>query len=156
RAVFATLGAQDYALFTALGELLSTQLRTRSKMAKAGVKPASAVPGRGDVETWFKSMKAASNPDVRQAYTTYANSFFYHRITDNLQELAGLTLDQIFSRDVSITGVRGIVCTGYALLGATLLGLAGGQTQGFIMAVRATDDQIRNNKIDAGHALARV
>jgi hypothetical protein len=154
--VFATLGAGDAALLVAFGELLSKQLAVRSTMTAAGVTPVGAVPTRGDVEAWFTSLRSASNEVVAQAYMNYAEAFFYHRIEDNLADLGALTLDQIFARDLSITGVRGIVCTGYALLGARLLSLAGGRVTRFVMAVRATDDQIRANRIDAGHALAEV
>lgn len=154
--VFAALGAGDVAMLSAFGELLSKQLAVRATMTAKGVTPAGAVPTRGDAEAWFTSLRAASNDEVAQAYMHYAEAFFYHRIEDNLADLAALTLDQIFARDLSITGVRGIVCTGYAMLGARLLSRAGGRVETFVMAVRASDDQIRSNRIDSGHALAKV
>jgi hypothetical protein len=83
-------------------------------------------------------------------------AYFYHRIITKLEDMAVTNVAELYSRPLSITGSRPLVCSGYAILGARLLTLAGGNVTRFISAVRATDENIRANKIDDGHAIAEV
>jgi len=93
---------------------------------------------------------------VFTAYQTFANGFFYHR---GIASVADLMLDitDLFNARMSITGRRGLVCTGFANIGALALQAAGAKLTGFTVGIHASDDMVRNDRLDEqGHAIARM
>jgi hypothetical protein len=145
---------QGFAVFVSYAEVLQQQLAVRDKMAAAGVKAASPIPTQGNAEDWFKTLKGKPNKEVFEAYTTYAQAFFYHRVVDVFHDMEVTGVEDFFQRPLSIAGLRPLVCTGYALLGSHLLRFAGAKLLRFIVAVRARDDDIANDRLEAGHAVA--
>ena len=105
---------------------------------------------------YFKSLKSKPNPEVFAAFTAYASAYFHHRVIVSLDDMNEKDVADLYARDLSIFGTRPLVCTGYALLGAHLLKLAGASVsvQTFILGTRATDQDVLNDSIEAGHALA--
>jgi hypothetical protein len=136
--------------------VLEQQLAVRAKMAASNVKAASPVPTLGNAEDFFKSLKGKSNQEVIEAYDAYAGGYFYHRVIDKFDDMKVSGVAELYTRPLSIFGVRPLVCTGFALLGAHLLRQAGATLKEFNVAVRASDDAIVNNMIEAGHALAHL
>jgi hypothetical protein len=145
-----------YELFIEYATVLDRQLAVRDKMEKAGVSTKTPIPSEGEVEKFFKSLKSKSNNEVFNAYTEYAQAYFYHSIVASIDDMNVKDVSQLFARDLSITGLRPLVCSGYAMLGAHMLALAGAKLTKFISAVRATDDDILNNTISEGHAVAEL
>lgn len=143
-------------VFVAYADVLEQQLDVREKMAKAGVEAASPVPTQGNAESYFKTLKSKSNAEVFAAYTTYAQAYFFHRVVDKFNDMDVQGVSDLYERPLSIFGLRPLVCTGYALLGSHLLTFAGARLKTFIVAVRATDEDVVSNRIDAGHALAAM
>ena len=147
---------QAFAVFVAYGEVLERQLKVREQMAAAGVKAESPVPTQGNAESFFTALKTKSNGEVFAAYTDYAQAYFFHRGVANLDDMNVEGVSELFERPLSIFGMRPLVCTGYALLGSVLLARAGARLKNFIVAVRATDDDVASDRIDEGHALAAM
>jgi hypothetical protein len=147
---------RGYEAFGTYAEVLDLQLAEREKMAAAKVTPASPVPTQGNAEDYFASLKDKPNAEVFAAYTDYASAFFYHRVVDKFDDMNVGSVSDLYSRPLSVMGLRPLVCTGYALLGSHLLTRAGATFKEFIVAVRATDADIVGNKIDEGHALAHM
>jgi len=145
-----------YELFVEYATVLEKQLAFREKMEKAGISSKTPIPSQGDVEGFFKSLKSKSNDEVFNAYTEYARAYFYHSIVASISDMKVKDVSQLFARDLSITGLRPLVCSGYALLGEHMLALAGARLTKFTSAVRATDDDVLNNTISAGHAIAQM
>ena len=145
-----------FQIFISYADVLEKQLGVLDKMSTAGKAAKTPVPAQGEAEALFKSLAKKSNKEVRDAYEQYADAYFYHRIVTTIQDMEVKGVEDLFKRDVSIAGMRPLVCSGYAILGAHLLKLAGGKVTKFITAVRATDDDIRNNRIDSGHAVAVI
>ncbi|HYM00648.1 MAG TPA: DUF4157 domain-containing protein, partial [Blastocatellia bacterium] len=131
---------EGFDLFKDYATILEHQITIREKMAAAGAPAKDAVPSKGDAESFFKALAKKPNGEVRSAYEEYAAAYFYHRGVASMDDLRLTSVDEIYARKVSITGTRPLVCSGYALLGASLLGLAGATLVRFIVAVRATDD----------------
>jgi hypothetical protein len=143
-------------VFVTYASVLEQQLAVRAKMAAANVKAASPVPTLGNAEEFFKSLKGKGNKEVIDAYDSYAGAYFYHRVVDKFDDMKVSGVAELYTRPLSIFGVRPLVCTGFALLGAHLLVQAGATLKGFVVAVRATDDEIVKETIGAGHALAHL
>jgi hypothetical protein len=143
-------------IFVIHAELLRLQFAEREKMAKAGIEAETPVPSQGDAESYFASLKDKPNKEVFAAYTAYMQAFFYHHVEDTFDDLNVTSVADLYKRPLSIVGVRPLVCTGYALLGSHLLAKAGATLDTFIVAVRATRENIVTHNIDAGHALARM
>jgi len=153
--LFPSLEAGQLELLRTFGEqILPRQLEARRAMQANAKAPAGTVPSAGEAMAWFRSMRRRSNADVNAAYQGFAEAWFYHREVAALADLVNPTMPGLFAREASITGQRPLVCSGYALLGATLLHEAGASLQHYVLAVRATDEQIRAQRIDAGHAVA--
>ncbi|MEA5115241.1 MAG: DUF4157 domain-containing protein [Geobacteraceae bacterium] len=153
--LFPSLNSSQIKLLHAFGEsILPLQLEARQMMQATGHLPAGAVPTLAEGRGWFGSLRGRSNAELVRAYEAFAGAWFYHRLVASLEDMAEPTIESLFERQASITGRRPLVCSGYALLGATLLQAAGARLQHYTMAVRATDQQIRNNSIDSGHAIA--
>lgn len=143
-------------LFVIYASVLEQQLAVRAKMAAAQVKPASPVPTLGNAEDFFKALKTKGNAEVIDAYDSYAGAYFYHRVIDKFDDMKVSGVVELYTRPLSIFGLRPLVCTGFAMLGAHLLQQAGASLKAFHVAVRASDEAIVENRIDAGHALAHL
>jgi hypothetical protein len=145
-----------FSFFEGYANQLEKQLAVRAKMAEAKVDAAFPVPTQQNAEQFFKALKGKPNPQVFAAYTEYMQAFFYHRIIDSFHDMDVSGVEDFYKRPMSIAGLRPLVCTGYALLGSHLLKFAGAKLDSFIVAVRADDDDIVNDRVDAGHALAKM
>lgn len=143
-------------VFVIYASVLEQQLAVRAKMAAAQVKPASPVPTLGNAEDFFKALKTKGNAEVIDAYDSYAGAYFYHRVIDKFDDMKVSGVAELYTRPLSIFGLRPLVCTGFAMLGAHLLQQAGASLKAFHVAVRASDEAIVENRIDAGHALAHL
>jgi hypothetical protein len=147
---------RGFDVFVDYAEVLEQQLAVREKMAAAKVEAASPIPTQGNAEDHFKSLKGKSNEEVIAAYQAYAAAYFYHRVVDKFDDMNVSGVAELYQRPLSIFGLRPLVCTGYAMLGAHLLKQAGATLKQFVVAVRATEDEIVNNRIGIGHALAHL
>jgi hypothetical protein len=146
---------QGFDAFLLYADLLEKQLAVRAKMAQAKV-AAKPIPTQGNAEDYFKSLKGKKNDEVFAAYTDYASAFFFHGQVATLADMDVVDVSELYKTQLSVFGVRRLVCTGYALLGAHLMVEAGASLREFVVAVRATDTDIAANKIDEGHALAHL
>jgi hypothetical protein len=140
--------------FSELGTQINQQLNQRATMETTLGHDVALVPPRADVLSYFRTLEKKNNNDVIEAYTAYTQAFFQHRIVNRPEDLDVRGLDEIFARPLSLAGLRPLVCSGYAVLGAALLTAAGAKTQEFIVAVRASEEQLRDNRLDDGHAVA--
>ena len=154
--VFGSQAMVELEFLIEVGGKIQGQVRTRKSMEAALGHEAPVEPGRADVFSYFKSLAKKSNNDVVKAYENYAGGFFEHRIVVRPEDLTVRGLDEIFSRPLSMAGVRPLVCSGFAVLGADLLAAAGGKILSFIVAIRASADQLRAHQFDDGHAVAVV
>lgn len=145
-----------FELFETFANILDQQLAVLDKMGQAKKPAKGMVPTQGEAEEFFKALKSKPNNEVFQAYESYAGAFFYHHIVATIDDMKVTNVAELYKRDVSITGLRPLVCSGYAILGADLLQLAGATLIAFVSAVRATDDDILNDTIDSGHAIAHL
>ncbi len=145
-----------FEVFISYADILEKQLSVLNQMSAVGKPSKTPIPAQGEVEAYFKSLAKKSNKEVREAYEQYAGAYFYHRIVTTIEDMAVKDVSDLFKRDLSIAGTRPLVCSGYAILGAQLLTLAGGKVTRFISAVRATNEHIRNDTIDSGHAVAEI
>ena len=90
------------------------------------------------------------------AYQSFASAFFVHRGIASVADLH-LKVPDLFGAKASITGRRGLVCTGFATMGAEVLARAGATLDGFSVGIHASDDMVRNDKLEEqGHAIARM
>jgi hypothetical protein len=153
----AVLGtAVDYELLSEFANTLGHQIEAREMMTKATGKPAPAIPGQGDAYEFFTALAKKDNDEVFAAYESFANAFFYHRQIASVGELS-LTANDLFAPKASITGKRGMVCTGYATVGAEMLSRAGATVNGFSVGIHASDDMVRNDQLEeSGHAVAQL
>ena len=142
-------------VFATYADVLEKQLAVRAKMAQAKV-AAEPIPTQGNAEDYFKSLTGKKNDEVFTAYTNYASAFFFHGEVATLADMNVVDVSELYTTKLSVFGVRRLVCTGYALLGAHLLVQAGASLREFVVAVRATNDDIASDKIDEGHALAHL
>jgi uncharacterized protein DUF4157 len=145
-----------FELFISYANILDKQLAVREKMEAAGKPAKTLIPTQGEVESYFKALGKKPNQEVVDAYEQYARAYFFHRIVVNIEDMNVTGVADLYARSLSITGTRPLVCSGYAILGAHLLSQAGAKVVRFITAVRATDDDLLNNTIDDGHALAQL
>ena len=155
--VFGAQGpGSPFEFFEAYADVLDKQLVVLDKMSTAGKPAKTPLPTQGEVEAFFGTLKTRKNDEVRDLYTQYAGGYFYHRGVANFDDMNEKNVADLYTRKLSIAGTRPLVCTGYAILGADLFTKAGGKVDRFINAVRATDDDVKNNRIDEGHALAQI
>jgi hypothetical protein len=145
---------QGFSFFEGYAAILEQQLAVRAAMAKAGVNAEAPIPTLGNARDYFKALKAKPNKDVFDAYQDYARAFFFHRVIDVFHDMEVKGVEDFYARPLSIAGLRPLVCTGYALLGSHLLRFAGATLTRFIVAVRADNADIENDRVAAGHALA--
>jgi Domain of unknown function (DUF4157) len=142
-----------FTFFIAYADILDKQLAMLDKMSAAGKAAKSPIPTQGEVEKFFETLKTKPNNEVRKAYEQYAQAYFYHRVVANIQDMSQKGVADLYKRDLSIAGTRPLVCSGYAILGADLIGNAGAKVVRFTTAVRATNDDLVNDAIDEGHAI---
>lgn len=136
---------------------IKAQLDVRAGMEQALGRAPALVPGQADVQDYFGSLRAQPNGVVSSAYRDFAGAFFEHRVVARMDDLAVASIDDIFARPPGAVGVRGLVCSGYAVLGARLFQLAGGRVESFIIGVRASDAQLQAGvDLEDVHALARI
>jgi hypothetical protein len=136
---------------------IKAQLDVRAGMDQALGRATVLVPSQVDTQAYFTNLRDQPNAAVRQAYERFAGAFFEHGVVTRMGDLAVANIDDIFARPPGAVGVRSLVCSGYALLGARLLELAGGRVERFIIGVRASDAQLRaGNTLDDAHALAQI
>lgn len=148
--------AAAFELFENFSDRLARQLDVREHMAEAGVPGTSPVPPKANVESYFRSLRGSSSDKVFSAYTEYASAYFYHLGVSNVADLTA-SLADLYARPMSITGVKPLVCAGYATIGAEAVSWAGGTKGSFIVAIRATDEALRSDQnFDDAHALAKV
>jgi len=153
-AVFGT--SVDYDTFVEFANTLSHQIEARDQMAAASGTAAPRMPGQGDAQAYFGALAAKGNADVFDAYEKFALAFFFHRGIASVADLL-LTAPDLFATKASITGRRGLVCTGYATMGAQVLAGAGAHLDGFSVGIHASDEMVRSDTLDEqGHAVARM
>ena len=153
--VFGSADGQDFVLFVQFANMLDKQLEIRAGMVKAGL-PDNMIPAQKDSGSFFKSLSDRPNGEVIKAYQDFAQAFFFHRIVSNLDDMKVNDAADIFQRPASITGTRPLVCSGYAVLGASLISQAGGKVEKFISGVRVTDHDVLTDSFPVGHALAQI
>jgi len=153
--VFGSADGQDFVLFVQFANMLEKQLTVRAGMVKAGL-PDDMIPTQKDAAGYFKSLKDRPNDEVIKAYQNFAQAFFFHRIVSNLDDMKVNDAAAIFQRPASITGTRPLVCSGYAVLGASLISQAGGKVEKFISAIRVTDHDVLTDSFPVAHALAQI
>ena len=90
-------------------------------MAAATGRAAPVIPGRTDAQTYFTALASKGNAEVFAAYQSFASAFFVHRGIASVADLH-LKVPDLFGAKASITGRRGLVCTGFATMGAEALG----------------------------------
>ncbi|GAA3626422.1 hypothetical protein [Microlunatus ginsengisoli] len=146
----------DYMFFVDFANAWGQQLDARASMTAASGRAAAPVPDRSDAQTYFSALAKKSNGDLFAAYTEFASAFFVHRGIATEADLRR-TVDDLFTGKAAITGRRGLVCTGYAVMGAEVLGKAGAKLTGFSVGVHVDDDMVRSGRFDEqGHAIARM
>lgn len=136
---------------------IKAQLDVRAGMEQALGRATALVPAQPDVQDYFTGLTDQPNDVVREAYEEFAGAFFEHSVVARMEDLNVANIDDIFARAPGAVGVRGLVCSGYAVLGARLFELAGGRVESFIVGVRASDEQLlAGDTLDDVHALAQI
>jgi hypothetical protein len=146
----------DYDFFVEFANSWGQQIDARSQMSKAVGRPAPVIPGRTDAQTFFDALKGKGNGEVFAAYESFASAFFVHRGIASVADLTRTVAD-LFSSKATITGRRGLVCTGFATMGAEALARAGATLDAFKVGIHASDDMVRNDELEEqGHAIAQM
>ena len=153
----AVLGsAVDYDFFVEFANTWGQQIDARNKMEAATRTAAPVIPGRTDAQTYFTAVMGQGNTEVFAAYESFASAFFVHCGIASVADL-NRTVADLFSSKASITGRRGLVCTGFATMGAEALTRAGATLDGFKVGIHASDDMVRNDELEeSGHAIAQM
>jgi hypothetical protein len=153
-AVFGT--SADYDFFVEFANAWGQQIEAREQMTKATGKAAPVIPSQVDAQTYFAAVAKKGNSDVFDAYRSFASAFFVHRGIASVADLK-LKVPDLFGAKASITGRRGLVCTGFANMGAEVLVRAGATLDGFSVGIHASDDMVLNDQLEEqGHAIARM
>jgi hypothetical protein len=146
----------DYDFFVEFANTWGQQIEARERMARATGSAAPMIPSQVDAQTYFAAVARKGNAEVFDAYTSFASAFFVHRGIASVADLR-LRVPDLFSARASITGRRGLVCTGFATMGAEVLVRAGATLDGFSVGIHASDDMVRNDQLEEqGHAIARL
>lgn len=150
--------SSDYELFGNFETQLRQQIWIRSEMKKASGTDPGLKPSESDIKKYFISLKKSSNTDVINAYRQFASGYFIHREEANPAVLAAKqTLRTLFALPVTISGARLITCSGYAVLGKTLLQNTGARFKKYYIGIRVSDYQIKcSSKYKDVHALAHL
>jgi hypothetical protein len=154
-AVFGEVG--DAAIFVDFAEILERQLHVEADMAAAGATASSMVPStETDMKAYFSALAKSENDKVFDAYRTFAAAFFFHKAVATAADLR-VAVPDLLAQPASITGTKPLVCTVYASIGGQTLGLAGANTDAFIVGIRADDKTLRAGAtLDDAHALCKV
>jgi hypothetical protein len=148
--------AVDYDFFVDFANAWGQQIEAREQMAKATGKAAPVIPSQVEAQTYFAAVAKKGNAEVFGAYQSFASAFFVHRGIASVADLR-LKVTDLFSARASITGRRGLVCTGFATMGAEVLVRAGATLDGFSVGIHASDDMVRSDQLEEqGHAIARM
>jgi hypothetical protein len=149
-------GSVDYDFFVEFANTWGQQIEARERMTKATGKAAPVIPGQVDAQTYFAAVAKKGNAEVFEAYQSFASAFFVHRGIASVADLH-LKVPDLFAAKASISGRRGLVCTGFATMGAEILIRAGATLDGFSVGIHASDDMVRNDELEEqGHAIARM
>jgi hypothetical protein len=151
-------GASSLPFFNDLAERFQKQIDQRTAIDQALPKGASKketapVPAKDDVLSYFATLKTNKNDEVIAAYQNYAKAFFQHRGVSDLNQLR-TSVAKVFAAQTSLAGVRGAVCAEYAVLGDAVLKQADAKFVKFILAIRASDDEVRRDAFNTAHAVA--
>ncbi|HEU5484399.1 MAG TPA: hypothetical protein VFU98_05795, partial [Microlunatus sp.] len=131
-------------------------LEAREQMRAATGRPPPVIPSQVDAQVYFAALRSKGNADVFSAYSSFASAFFVHRGIASVADLRRTAAD-LFSARATITGRRGMVCTGFATMGAEALTNTGATLNGYSVGIRASDDMVRADQLDEqGHAIARM
>jgi len=148
--------AVDYQFFVDFANTWGAQIGAREEMAAATGRAAPVIPSRTDAQTYFAALAKKRNAEVFAAYQSFASAFFVHRGIASVADLH-LKAPDLFGAKASITGRRGLVCTGFATMGAEALGRAGATLDGFSVGIHASDDMVLTDRLEEqGHAIARM
>lgn len=146
----------DYQFFVEFAGTWGEQIDARNQMAAATGRPAPTTPNRSDAQAYFAALRTKGNAEVFAAYESFASAFFVHRGIASVADLQRSVAD-LFAAKTSITGRRGLVCTGFATMGAEALGRAGATLDAFKVGIHASDDMVRNDELEEqGHAIAQM
>jgi hypothetical protein len=150
--------SSDYALFDNFESQLREQIWVRSQMKKALGREPGLKPSKSDVKKWFKSLQKASNAEVIDAYRKFASGYFIHRHEADPAVIAKKqTVGSLFARPTTVSGARLAVCSGFAILGKSLLEEAGARFKNYYLSLRASDSQIKYSlSFDDAHAIAHL
>ncbi|MGH3521947.1 MAG: hypothetical protein ACRDU4_03745 [Mycobacterium sp.] len=153
---FDDLFGYNIPFFADYADLVANQISARGEMKDAGAAPGSPVASQDDANTFFTKLKDKPNGDVIGAYQDFATAYFYHRGLASVEDLK-IPLPSLLGTTASITGTRPLVCTGYARMGAELMGFAGGKAPEFVIGIRATPEELRTSMhFDDAHAIVRI
>jgi hypothetical protein len=148
--------AVDYDFFVDFANTWGQQIEARERMAKATGRAAPVIPSQVDAQTYFAAVAKKGNAEVFDAYQSFASAFFVHRGIASVADLR-LKVPDLFGAKASITGRRGLVCTGFATMGAEVLVRAGATLDGFSVGIHASDDMVLHDQLEEqGHAIARM
>ena len=146
----------DYEFFVDFANSWGQQIEARQQMAAATGRAAPVIPaGRTRRPTSPRWRTRATRRSSRRTQS-FASAFFVHRGIASVADLH-LKVPDLFGAKASISGRRGLVCTGFATMGAEALARAGATLDGFSVGIHASDDMVRNDKLEEqGHAIARM
>ena len=146
----------DYQFFVDFAGSWGQQIDARKEMATATGRPAPTTPNRSDAQAYFAALRTKGNAEAFAAYESFASAFFVHRGIASVADL-NRTVADLFTAKASITGRRGLVCTGFATMGAEALERAGATLDAFKVGIHASDDMVRDDKLEEqGHAIAQM
>jgi hypothetical protein len=146
----------DYQFFVEFAGSWGEQIDARKQMTTATGRPAPTTPNRSDAQAYFAALRTKGNAEVFAAYESFASAFFVHRGIASVAD-QHRTVADLFIAKASITGRRGLVCTGFATMGAEALGRAGANLDAFKVGIHASDDMVRNDELEEqGHAIAQM
>ena len=114
----------DYQFFVEFAGSWGQQIDARRRWRRRPGSPAPTTPNRSDAQAYFAALRTKGNAEAFAAYESFASAFFVHRGIASVADL-NRTVADLFTAKASITGRRGLVCTGFATMGAEALERAG-------------------------------
>lgn len=147
---------ESLGFFLKYAERLIAQIKVHQEMRDKKAPASRFVPTQQDVRAYFRKLAGAPNKEVAAAYEAYARAYYLHRGHPTLEDMKVNDASELFKRQPSITGIRLLVCSGYAQLGAFLLREAGGTLVKFVNGVAATPQELIDNRFSDGHSIAHI